>query len=273
MSDPFPAIAEAAATGRVAELFADIRATVGVRVVNLVWRHLATIEGALPWAWAALKPLYLAGIPDEAARRFRKTMLVPSLAGLAGDCPASVDDVVASYDHSNTINFFALAALAARLAGEAALDGTPSPGARLPAPDVVLPRLASEADVSPETWALVLRLNRFGDRPQPLILASMYRHLAHAPSFLTRLEAALERVQADGSLGRAIVVNREAARAEARLLARAIRTDGPPSAAPQIQASVNAFLDHAIGKMITICRAVKVARASQAYSAAALRPA
>ena len=47
MADPFPAIAEAAATGETAELFADIRATVGVRVVNLVWRHLATIDGAL----------------------------------------------------------------------------------------------------------------------------------------------------------------------------------------------------------------------------------
>jgi hypothetical protein len=53
VADPFPAIAEAAATGTTAELFADIRATVGVRVVNLVWRHLATMDGALPWAWAS----------------------------------------------------------------------------------------------------------------------------------------------------------------------------------------------------------------------------
>lgn len=260
MSDPFPAVAEGEATGRTAELFADIRATVGVQVVNLVWRHLATIDGALPWAWAALKPLYVAGIPDEAARGFRRTMLLPSLTGLAGNYPASVDDVVASYDHSNTINFFALAALAARLAGETAADGMPASGARLPAPDVALPKLASESDVSPETWALVLRLNRFGDRPQPLILASMYRHLAHAPAFLERLEAALAQVQADGSLDRAIVGNREVARAEARVLARAIRPDPPPPAAPQIAASVNAFLDHAIGKMVTICHAVKVAR-------------
>ena len=44
MGDPFPAIAEASATGETADLFADIRATVGVRVVNLVWRHLATID-------------------------------------------------------------------------------------------------------------------------------------------------------------------------------------------------------------------------------------
>ena len=46
MNDPFPAIAEASAAGETADLFADIRATVGVRVVNLVWRHLATPDGA-----------------------------------------------------------------------------------------------------------------------------------------------------------------------------------------------------------------------------------
>jgi hypothetical protein len=38
VSDPFPAVAEAEATGETAALFADIRATVGVPVVNLVWR-------------------------------------------------------------------------------------------------------------------------------------------------------------------------------------------------------------------------------------------
>lgn len=38
MSDPVPAIAEASATGAVAELFADIRRVLGVEVVNLIWR-------------------------------------------------------------------------------------------------------------------------------------------------------------------------------------------------------------------------------------------
>ena len=166
MSDPFPAVAEAAATGETAELFADIRATVGVRVVNLVWRHLATIDGALPWAWGAVKPLYLQGMADRAAVRFRESMSLPVLGSLAGEQPKSVDDVLASYDHSNTINLFALGALVAWLRGETAAEGMPEAGPRLPAPDVVLPKLASAEDVAPETWALVLRLNRFGD-PQP----------------------------------------------------------------------------------------------------------
>ena len=95
-------------------------------MVNLVWRHLATIDGALPWAWAAVKPIYLQGMADRAAVRFRETHEpCPSSASLAGEQPKSVDDVLASYDHSNTINLFALGALVAWLRGETAGEGTP----------------------------------------------------------------------------------------------------------------------------------------------------
>jgi hypothetical protein len=258
MADPFPPVAEAAATGETAALFADIRATVGVRVVNLVWRHLATIDGALPWAWAAVKPLYVQGIVDRAAVRFRESMVVPKLGALDGDQPRSVDDVLASYDHSNTINLFALGALVAWLRGETATEGTPETSARLPAPDAVLPKLASAEDVTPETWALVLRLNRFGD-PHQIILASMYRQLAHAPDFLRRVETALTPVEADGSLARAIAANRRDAHECATVLARAIDAQRP-SFAGQVETSVSAFVDHAIGKMVTICRAIRRAR-------------
>ena len=100
--------------------------------------------------------------------------------------------------------------------------------------------LASQNDVAPETWALVLRLNRFGDKRE-LILASMYRHLAHAPPFLRRVETALGSVDRDGSLVQAIAANRAEATARARM-------------------NVAAFVDQAIGKMVTICRAIRVAR-------------
>jgi hypothetical protein len=258
VTDPFPAVAEATATGAAAELFADIRATVGVRVVNLVWRHLATMDGALPWAWTAVKPIYLRGMADRAAVRFREGMSLPALGSLAGEEPASVDAVLASYDHSNTINLFALGALVAWLRGETAPEGALERGRRLPAPDVTLPKLASREDVAPETWALVLRLNRFGD-PRQVILASMYRHLAHAPAFLSKVERVLAPVEADGSLARAIASNRTAAYEEARVLARAIDAPRPVRTA-EIEAGVAAFVDHAIGKMVTICRAIRIAR-------------
>jgi hypothetical protein len=258
MVNPLPAVAEAAAAGETAKLFVDIRATVGVRVVNLVWRHLATLPGALPWAWSAVKPLYLRGIVDQAAVRFREAMIVPRLASLSGDAPAGVDDVLASYDHSNTTNLFALGALRSWMRGELAPGGMPEEGRRLPAPDVDLPKLASEYDVTPQTWSLILRLNAFGDREQ-VIVASMYRQLAHAPQFLQRVEAALAPVAADGSLDRAIRANQQQARRRATLLARAITTS-PPPLPQEIERGVAVFLDHAIGPMVTICRAIRLAR-------------
>ncbi|MGB1006333.1 MAG: hypothetical protein ACPGVX_04115, partial [Thalassobaculaceae bacterium] len=60
-ADPIAAIPEAEATGDTAALFADIRATLGLPVVNLVWRHLATIPGGLPWTWDQVKPFYVSG--------------------------------------------------------------------------------------------------------------------------------------------------------------------------------------------------------------------
>lgn len=260
MTDTFPAVAEAAATGEIAEIFADIRTTVGVRVVNLVWRHLATIDGALPWTWSAVKPLYLAGMPDQAAIGFRQNMSIPVLKGLDGAQPASIDAVLASYDHSNTINLFALGSIVSWLRGETAKSGAPPAGGRLPAPDVELPKLASAEDVTPDTWAIVQRLNAFGDGKR-IILASMYRHLAHAPAFLAMIEQALASVAANGSLDRAIADNRARAKEGASLLSRAIKAERSTQATA-IEASVSAFVDHAIGKMVTICRAIRVARGS-----------
>jgi hypothetical protein len=57
MSDPVPAVVEATATGEAAAIFADIRATYRIGVVNLIWRHLASFEGALRCAEGATKAL------------------------------------------------------------------------------------------------------------------------------------------------------------------------------------------------------------------------
>ena len=160
---------------------------------------------------------------DRAAVRFRESMSLPVLGSLAGERPKSVDDVLASYDHSNTINLFALGALVVWLRGEVAGEGIPETGARLPSPDVILPKLASAEDVAPETWALVLRLNRFGDPHQ----GHPGQHVPPSrpcASFLRRVEAALAPVDADGSLvGRSPPIARTRMNARKSWLAPSIR--------------------------------------------------
>jgi hypothetical protein len=66
-SDPFPAVAEAAVRGRLRLVFEDIEQVLGVPVVNLVFRRLGTVPGALEWSWARLRPAYAAGAVERAA--------------------------------------------------------------------------------------------------------------------------------------------------------------------------------------------------------------
>ena len=113
MSDPVPAVTEAAATGEIATIFADIRQVLGVEVVNLIWRHLATIPGALPWAWATVRPLYVDGTVAAEAAALRKNLDLPKLppfpaetlaaAGLPGDNLTTIRNILAAYHRTNAM--------------------------------------------------------------------------------------------------------------------------------------------------------------------------
>src|SRR5258705_12305963 len=45
-NESVPSILESEATGKVAEIYADIRQVLGTSIVNLIWRNLATIPDA-----------------------------------------------------------------------------------------------------------------------------------------------------------------------------------------------------------------------------------
>ncbi len=77
MSDPVPAVSEAGATGDIADIFADIRHVYQVGVVNLIWRHLATFPGALPWVWQLVKPVYVDGTIEREAAGLRASIAFP----------------------------------------------------------------------------------------------------------------------------------------------------------------------------------------------------
>src|SRR6202012_1377390 len=83
-----PSIAETAAWGETAEIYADIRATLGTSVVNLIWRNLATLPGALPWTWAAVRPLYL-GAAAAHAEAVRRTLVLPAVPQFSSDTLAA----------------------------------------------------------------------------------------------------------------------------------------------------------------------------------------
>lgn len=274
MSDPVPAIAEASAIGATAEIFADIRQVLGVQVVNLIWRHLATIPNALPWAWDMLRPLYVDGTIAEEAQTLHGQLSLPQLPPLPRELPAaiglndggfaSIRNILAAYDRTNAMALVALSALLCRFdeppattdrIAEKGTGSSPESLASIPLPP--LPSL----DTLPEpVTSLVLTLNRLGTRRENPVLASMYRHLAYWPSYLALSWALIAPLDADGSLETAIADALVKARAQAtRLVTRLRAPPIDPTIARAICAAVEPFAGDVIAKMVLICALLRTA--------------
>ena len=268
--DPVAAISEAGATGEIAALYGDIRATLGVPVVNLIWRHLATFPGALPWAWQSLRPLYANGAIIAQAAALRAGLEVPSLPGLSAPVLAaaglSQDDLTRivmiqqSYERSNAMNLIALGALLAQLEGRVDDGGEVTAAISPPTEDAPraaiggkMPALLTLDQMSPDLAALVQDLNRISGRDD--ILASMYRHLSHWPAYLALVHCLIAPFAADGHLEPLILAVVKEGRHRAAQLAPGLATPGL-ALAGAVQAPVRAaliqFIDEPIGKMITI---------------------
>ena len=79
-----PSVLEADARGEIADIYADIRKVLGTSVVNLIWRNLATMPGALQWTWSTVRPLYLGDAPLH-AEAVRRTIALPDWPGFSTD--------------------------------------------------------------------------------------------------------------------------------------------------------------------------------------------
>ncbi|MVW78791.1 hypothetical protein [Bordetella sp. 02P26C-1] len=282
-ADPVPAIAEADATGELAGLYEDIRQTLNVPFVNLVWRHLATIPGALPWTWAAVKPLYAMPAFDRAADVLAR---VPALDTLIEPClpealtlinlgeteRQAITAMLADYGHANARALLALLAAGARLDGgdsddavyaaetagseEGATGETTPATARTPGAALPLPGLDT---LSPATLKVIDVLNSYGQIADTAIVASLYRHLAHWPGFLALACTVLARPQRDGVLAAEVRSTLEQARSIAARLPRF--GEAPDRLAAEAReaaaASLNAFTGQAISRMVVMGAAMQ----------------
>ncbi len=257
MGDPVPAVTEDAATGDVAEAFADIRATLGIPVVNLIWRHLATIDGGLDWAWQSARPIYESGHAAAAAAHLTDRLPVPmppplapgalAAVGVAPADVATVRTIAAAYNQGNGLNLLALGALIEPPAGPRPI-GSAAAVTRVSA---AIPKVLSEADMPPHVWDVVGALNLLGARPDEPVMATLYRHLAHWPGLLALMHTGFAPLDADGRLAKAIALTRSMARAESARLAH-LRVDAGP-APPAAVAAIEEFTEHVIARMVPIC--------------------
>jgi len=271
-TDPVTAITEDQASGEIAQLYEDIRRSLGVPVVNLIWRHLATIPGALPWAWNSLKPLYANGAITNAAASLRSSLRPESNLGISSSTLKSVslssDDlrsitvVLNSYERSNSLNLIALNALLAKIDGVE--DHTQDGLAQVTADDGLvhgeMPELLVLSNMEASVRELVEDLNRIGGRSD--ILPSMYRHLAHWPQYLGLLHVLLKTIETESGLESQIVNTIEETRAAAVQLLPQLANDVEPLSAEtelQVRDALSRFIEGTLGKMTTIIQLVSAA--------------
>lgn len=261
--DPVPAITEAEATGETAEIYADIRATLGIGVVNLIWRHLATMDGALPWVWSAIKPVYVSGAAAREAAELFDGLGLPdmptfpaSALRLAGVADAERETVIAildSYNRGNSLNLIALATLAAEPSGEAPTSST---GA-VEAVNRPIPPLPSMEGLEPDIRDLVLALSELGAGPGDRIIPSLYRHLAGWPGYLALIWSVIGPMHHDGRLKVLMARGWDAAHRHAGRISNQIELGPEPPSAAEARAGIEEFKRTAISRMVPVAMIIR----------------
>ncbi len=279
-------ISESAATGSVAAIYGDIRAALGVDLVNLIYRHLATVPDALEWAWANLGPRFRSGEIDAQADLLRKRVQQtvgawPKAFNFASSHPTALAGaalVAQVYNLNNSRNLMAFRHLL-----DGAIGGTFSAALAENAPRVAhstrpaipaaptaanaLPPIPSWESISADDRETVLRVNRLGEPSQsgepgsPAIVASLYRHLALWPAVLGDVESALVQIDVRGDIARALAFAVDSSRTIAQAHPLAMSVPAPAAVDPALRKRIRSFVDITIPKMVPVGLALEAALA------------
>jgi hypothetical protein len=177
-------VPESAATGRIAEIYADIRRVLGLPMVNLVYRHLATRPDMLEEAWAALRPNLGSAAAEAAARAVAAGAAPPAIARIPRTALASAGlgteearlaaATLNAYERANSLNLLGMHALLEGCAGTGARSAPVEP----PGVATILPM----ADLASLPAPVVAVLDEMGGAllgaQEPRIVPSLLRHFA-----------------------------------------------------------------------------------------------
>jgi len=226
--DYIPTVSEKEAEPRVAAIFSDIKTTLGVPFVNLIWKHLATIPGGLELTWSLAKPLYASQVLNESARTLRQqTTLVESVTpwpapvrqalGLSPLDKSDIVSLIEDYGRANSRALLILKYLHMSLAAQSQqrIEEVPQsayastvidPLARLDTnhDSTIRPArpLPATTELTAEVATLIRILNTFGAPIPSPAEPSLYRHLSYWPSFLAAFWLVVEPLERQGLLVR-----------------------------------------------------------------------
>jgi len=262
----FAQVPEAAAQGRVREIYDDFRSCLGAPMVNLIYRHMATEPGCLEWGWATLRPMFVSDAIPAAARSLLASGAVPRpdkaiprealrAAGVGAEAEAAAKAVLDAYNHANPMNLIALEVLRQALHDDTGGRGDPPTTGAANAPRVppVLPPMVDPASADPATAELLRRLARQGNGQDDVVVPSAYLHLLPWPALLRLIhettQILIDREDVDAA-SRAVATR--AATLAAGLRRPATGLPPPSGAAAECIARLNDFFPKALSRMIVI---------------------
>ncbi|MDO9025009.1 hypothetical protein [Zwartia sp.] len=232
-----PTVSEKDADPSVSAIFEDIKNTLEVPFVNLIWRHLATIPSGLSMTWSLAKPLYFSETLDASARAMRKqASLVDTLTpwpepvrsalGLTPKDKSEIVLLLEDYGHANSRALLVLSYLHRSIANQSPQDSKaqlnplsdsiqldPLAHLRERKESQIKPArpLPAPGDLPIAVADLVKILNTFGAPIPTPAEPSLYRHLAYWPSFLAAFWLVAEPLEQKGLLVREGIAMQERA--------------------------------------------------------------
>ena len=210
--DPVSVTDEATASGRTAEIFQDIRATMCIPILTSIWRALASWDDCLERTWSNVKPIYVSRLPELILPEFLSQIALStpkfkieervSTANLSRTDLLDIQQIVNAYNRSNTLNLLALAAYITP-ASEGAplvLDASFQKQTSIPLKPL-LPRL----EITDQNWRHVCEANTLGTGVTSNVsssqhVATLWRHLAYWPSFLSLIYEGFLSQQVSGAI-------------------------------------------------------------------------
>lgn len=276
--DAIPTVSETDAAQFVAAIFSDIKQTLGVPFVNLIWRHLATIPGGLEMTWSLAKPLYASMTLNVSANSLRRqSALVLTLSpwpdsvratlGLSLQDKSEIVWLLEDYGHANSrallILLYLHASLSAQTSAPVRGEGNVAQPLALIDPLADLEKsketsikparpLPAAAEMTAEVAKLVKILNTFGESMPSPAQPSLYRHLSYWPSFLAAFWLVAEPMEREGLLMREAINMHERAKSvvsQWKPMVYAKETIAPDSLA-QVLKSLDHFTYAVIARMI-----------------------
>ena len=189
--DPVSALDENEAVGAIADIFLDIRHTMKIPLVTSIWRGLADIDNSLETIWAMAKPIYQTEKVEKKLKAIISKIVLPLPSPLEDDelknCELTRQDweqisiILKAYNRSNGMNMVALHAMIKLNFPKVSVNNKSNEKINWP----ILPKLMHREQIDDNTWDLICDVNSLcAPNGKKSHVATLWRHLAHWPTFL-----------------------------------------------------------------------------------------